>query len=328
MPESNYSLGQIHLPENKKLTNFLQKLSFLLTLFVFVLGLGTLFFSPIVGSIFILTSLPLFIEEIIGNAFQSNNSIPGYVKVFLTVVSILCSLLIFFVGISFMSGFYTIYTKQIELSIGLSFMLTGLALFLPRLKFLGRFHMAQLFAFVIFIINSMVILESLYLRSLSVKVVIPYAPLILVVTFAVLCLAIILKWPARGFMGMFTTDSISSTYAFESLLVNVTTIFIVGYIVSVLLRTGMLVSYEAIAVLAMLLIVFTVIFAWINIRLLYRLELERFVMKEELRVHNITLQLGNEDLVSKSKELQEKNNGCVDKLENREKYMNAIEKYE
>jgi hypothetical protein len=51
-------------------------------------------------------------------------------------------------------------------------------------------------------------------------------------------------------------------------------------------------------------------------------------MKEELRVHNITLQLGNEDLVSKAKELQEKNNECVDKLDNRKKYMEAIEKYE
>jgi hypothetical protein len=51
-------------------------------------------------------------------------------------------------------------------------------------------------------------------------------------------------------------------------------------------------------------------------------------MREELKAHNIKLQLGNEDLVSKAKGLQEKNNECVDKLDNREKYMEAIEKYE
>jgi len=328
MPESNYSLGQIHLPENKKLTDSLQKLSLLLSLLVLVFGTITFFFSPVIGIFIILTSFSLCIEEKIGNTFQSKNSIPGYLKTFFILISVLCSLLIISAGVLFMSGFGLIYTKQINQNIGFSFLLIGFGLLLSKLKFLGRFHLSQLFAFVILIINSMVILESLYLQSLSVKVVIPYTPLILAVTFVMSCMAIILRWPARGFMSMFTTESISSRYAFESLIVNVITIFVVGYIISVLLRTGILASYESIAVLAILLIVFTVVFAWINIRLLYRLELERFVMREELRVHNISLQLGNEDLVSKTKELQEKNNECIDKIDNREKYMDVIEKYE
>jgi hypothetical protein len=328
MPESNYSLGQIHLPENKKLTDTLQNLSLLLSLFVFIFGIITLFFSPVIGVFFILTSFPLFVEGKIGNAFQTKNIIPAYLKIFFILISVLSSLLIILAGVLFVSGFALIYAKQINQNIGFSLLLIGLGLLFPRLKFLGRFHLAQLFAFIILIINSMVILESLYLQSLSVKVVIPYTPLFLAITFVVSCLAIILRWSARGFMSMFTTDSISSRYAFESLIVNVITIFIVGYIISVLLRAGILASYEAIALLAILLIVFTITFAWINIRLLYRLELERFVMKEELKVHNINLQLGNEDLISKTKELQKKNSECVDKLDNRENYMDIVANYE
>ena len=51
-------------------------------------------------------------------------------------------------------------------------------------------------------------------------------------------------------------------------------------------------------------------------------------MKEELKVHNINLQLGNEDLISKTKELQKKNSECVDKLDNRENYMDIVANYE
>ena len=83
-------------------------------------------------------------------------------------------------------------------------------------------------------------------------------------------------------------------------------------------------TQEATAVLIVLLIVCTIIFTWVNIRLLYRFELERFVMKEELRVHNIDLKLGNEELVGKMTELQEKTKDYADKLSNQEKYKDAI----
>ena len=44
-------------------------------------------------------------------------------------------------------------------------------------------------------------------------------------------------------------------------------------------------------------------------------------MKEELRVHNIDLKLGNEELVGKMTELQEKTKEYADKLSNQEKYQ-------
>lgn len=90
------------------------------------------------------------------------------------------------------------------------------------------------------------------------------------------------------------------------------------------MRLGVYASYEATAVLIILIIVFTIIFAWLNIRLLYRFELERFVMKEELRVHNIDLRLGNEELAIKMTQLQEQTKDYADKLSNREAYKDVI----
>jgi len=125
-------------------------------------------------------------------------------------------------------------------------------------------------------------------------------------------------------MSMFTTDSISSMFAFELVIINVVLTLILGFLALVGVRIGIYASYEATAVLIVLLIVITVSFAWINIRLLYRFELERFVMKEELRVHNIDLKLGNEELVGKMAKLQETTKEYADKLSNQEKYKDVI----
>jgi hypothetical protein len=227
-----------------------------------------------------------------------------------------------------MFGFGLTYTKQINLSIGFSFLLIGLGLILPRLKASMRFHFVQLFSFTILIINFMAILGYLYLLLSPVAINVPYTPLALATTFVLLCFAILLRWPARGLIGMFTTDSISSMYALGLLIINILITFILGFLSLVGVRLGIYASYEATAVLIVLLIVCTIVFVWVNIRLLYRLELERFVMKEELRVHNIDLRLGNEDLVGKMTQLQEKNKEYADKLSNQEKYQDVTSNLE
>jgi hypothetical protein len=328
MSESTYSLGKIHLPENKKLTGILQRLSLLIALLALVFGIGALFSSPIIAFVIILASIPLFIEGEFGYSLQAKNSPPGYLKKILLVVSILCSLLVFLAGILFIFGSNLIHVKQINLSIAFNFLLIGLGLFLPRTKFPHRFHLVQSLAFAILIINSMVILEYLYLQLAPVNTSISYAPLSLEITLVLLCLAMLLRWPARGLMGAFTTDSISSMYALKLLILNVLAIFILGFIILAGMRMEMFALYEAIAVLIILLIVLTIAFSWINIKLLYRFELERFVMKEELRVHNITLKLGNEDLTSKMTELQEANKEYIEKLNNQEKYKDVVSSLE
>jgi hypothetical protein len=328
MSESTYSLGKIHLPENKKLTSVLQKLSLLISLLVLGFGIGALFSSPVVALIFILASVPLFIEGKLNHPFQSKNNILEYFRMYFLTAFVLCSALVFLAGILFMFEYGLTYTKQINLSIGFSFLLIGLGLLLSRTKFQSRFRAVQLFVFAVLIINFMAILEYLSLQLSPVKINISHGPLNLEITLVLLCLAILIRWPARGFVGMFTTDSISSMYALELLIINVIIIFILGLAILTGLRMEMYTLHEAIAALIMLLIVLTIAFAWINVRLLYRFELERFVMKEELRVHNISLKLGNEDLAKKMMELQETNREYVDKLNNQEKYKDIVSSLE
>jgi hypothetical protein len=316
MSESNYSLAKIHLPENKKLTDILQKLSLVISLFALVFAIIIFLSSPMVVIVFLLAVLPLFLESKLDPFRPVNKAL----RVSCFVVSSFSSAIVFLAGILFIFGFGLTYIKQINLSIGFSFLLIGLALVLPRVKSPTRFHAVQFFAFVILIINFMAILGFLYLQLSPVNINIPYTPLSLAITFVLLCFAILLRWPARGLMGMFTTDSISSMFALELVIVNVIIIFILGFLALVGVRLGIYASYEATAVLIMLLIVLTIAFAWINVKLLYRFELERFVMKEELRVHNIDLKLGNEELATKMTQLQETTKEYADKLSNQEKY--------
>ena len=239
-------------------------------------------------------------------------------------ISVICSLLVILAGLAFAFGFGLSYGRQIDLSVGLSFLLIGISLILPLIKLSIRFHIVHLFSFIILIINFMAILGYLYLQLSPLNTNAAYVPLSLAITFVLLCMAILFHWPARGLMGMFTTDSISSMFALELLIVNVVITFLFGAITLIGIRIGAYSSYEAAAVLVMLMIVLSIAFTWINIRLLYRFELERFIMKEELRVHNIDLKLGNEDLIGKMSKLQEKNKEYADKLSNQEKYKDII----
>jgi fluoride ion exporter CrcB/FEX len=317
MAESSYSLTKIHLPENKSLIRFLRKVSILINLAALLFGFAILFFSPIVGIVFTLAVAPLFVEGKLDPFYKHKSRV---LKILYLLFSIACSLLVVLAGIAFVFGFSLAYVKQINLSIGFSFLILGVSLLLPRTRGSLRFHVAHLFSFAILIINFMAILGYLYLQLSPSNPNAFYTPLGLAVNFVLLSAAILLRSPARGLMGMFTTDSISSTFALGLLVINIIITFVLGIITLIGMRIGIYSSYEATAVLVLLLIVVSVALAWINIKLLYRFELERFVMKEELRVHNIDLRLGNEDLTNKMSELQEKNKEYSDKLRNQEKY--------
>lgn len=65
-------------------------------------------------------------------------------------------------------------------------------------------------------------------------------------------------------------------------------------------------------------------FAWLDTKLVYKIELERFLMREQLKIHNISLALGNEDLANKVDALKKKHDEAIDKLNNKEKYREVV----
>ena len=74
-----------------------------------------------------------------------------------------------------------------------------------------------------------------------------------------------------------------------------------------------------------MLVVVAVVMAWFNIKLLYKLELERFAMKEELRIHNIHLKLSNEDMAIKMDELEKAKQKYASHLNYQDKFMDIVE---
>lgn len=326
MNENSYPLTKIHLPENRTLTKMLQKVSLAVSLFTLLLTAAILFFSPM-AIVFIPALIPLFLEgklDFLHVANEKNKSL----TFFYLSLSIICSLSVMIIGILAVLNFNFPYLKHINLITGLSFLLVSISLILPRIKSKIRFHIAHLLTFTVLVINFMTILSSLYLQFSLSNPTAFYAPLGLAADFVLLCFAILLRWPARGLTGMFTTDSISSMFAFKLLIINNIIAFLLGVLILVGIKLKNYSPYEALAILVMLFTVLSTVFAWVNIRLLYRFELERFVMKEELRIHNIDLKLGNEELVSKMSELQNRNKEITNKLEYRDKYQDAIDSLE
>lgn len=82
---------------------------------------------------------------------------------------------------------------------------------------------------------------------------------------------------------------------------------------------------ETTAIIVVLFMVLSAFLAWLNLKLLYQHELEHFVMQEELRIHNINLQLSNEDLAAKMQELETTRKQYASKLTYQDNFRDLAE---
>lgn len=275
--------------------------------------------DPLISVALILIGTCLLLEEKLAFSQIGNNS-PDRLRPVFTLASIFCATLILAFGIAQIVGLMG--EKQTFLSSGIDFSLFGVALLLPRIKASHRFHVVHLLILAIVVINMMTILNYVYqLLSPNSHVYIGNMPLTLAIMFIVAGHAIWLRWPNRGFIGMFTIDTVSSIFALRLLVIYVVFTPVVGLIGLMGLRVGLYNPYEAVAIFAILIVFLSTVLSWLNIKLLYKFELERFAMKEELRINNIDLELGSEELAVKNTELTEVNKTYVDKLNNRESMM-------
>lgn len=206
---------------------------------------------------------------------------------------------------------------QIGLFTNLSFILLGLTLTIPYASFLHhRFHPTQLMAFLIFILNLEPVLNYIY------KMLIPtlanqvsLAAFFTSWIFLLVSSAIIIRWPSRGIVSYFTTESISGSLARRTLLVNVLIIPFIGYL-------GLYVNF----VLGLVaLISMTAILSWINIRLLYSSEMENFLITQELKKHNVNLKMDNQGLAEKIQDLEVSKNRYLENLNYQDKFRDIAE---
>jgi hypothetical protein len=297
MPDSHYSLTDLHLPERKKLTGLLKKISGIASVIVIIIGAAFLVQNLLIGSF---TVLPLALAAFTLAAISVLSD---------KLISLLSAGAVFLIGILLLPE---------AIILGICFALMGTALILPRLKIDHRFRPSQLLILVVLIINTASVLGYVYQSISSSASLLITNPLYVSLIFIILCIAAAFHWPGRGFMGVFTTDTVSSLYALRLLIANISAIFILGFLILVGVESQFYNPRDAIALLAISVIVLSALLSWLNIKLLYKFELERFVMREELRIHNIGLKLGNEDLTVKMTELKEANKEYVGKLKYRD----------
>jgi hypothetical protein len=297
MPDSQYSLTDLYLPERKKLTSLLKRLSFFLGLSVLVI------------CVFYLLSLPFLAPVQI--------SLLALVAFILAVTSLLTDKLI-----STLSGVLVLLTGVFQLSsgfsVGICFILISVALILPRLKINRRFRPSQLLILLVLIVNAVSVLGHTYQAFSHFPSTLALNPLNISLIFIFLCISAAFHWPGRGFLGVFTTDTVSSMFALRLLMANMFIVFILGLLVLLVFEHKLLDPRDALALFIIVIIVLSSFLSWLNIKLLYKFELERFVMKEELRIHNIRLKLGNEDLTAKMSELKQANQEYAGKLKYRD----------
>lgn len=327
MKESSYSLSKIHLPEDKVVVKGLQKMSALAAILaimgaILVLVTANTLALSIVAFIFAAASILLETKlEVSLTSIGSSKS----QKTFFSIICLVCSVIVFSIGGIQLFNAAVSGRGGEGVGIGFCLLLIGLALMLARIKTPKRFYAIDALVFIVLIINSIMVLSNAY-QLLSIArpqlYFISFGPAII---FVLLCISILLRWPGRGFVGMFATDSISSKFSLRLLVVSLGTSFLLGLIIIIGMKNEIYPSYGAVAILVIVFMTLSALIAWINLKLLYKFELERFLMKEELRVHNISINLNNEELISKMTELEGTKNEYAQKLNYQKKVLDIAD---
>lgn len=354
MDGNTYSLSGIHLPENKALTKRLATISKTLSIVLLFCGatavVGWLLRSAILQGVFfdsfpldpmtaialMLTTISLLLEDFPRFSVPKNKQWGKNVHLASTII---LSILIIAIGIQHANYYFTtnnigldkiffnsLDTKQqAHIIISLNVVLVGLALLTARTRINHRYHLTQFLALCMLVISSTTILGYVYspfFPSSFSRIV--YMPLNAAVIFFLLSIAVSFRWSNRGFIGIFTVDSVSSNFSIQLLFSKVFFVAAVGFLSLIGAWIHVYNYHESIIVFAILTMTLSTCFAWLNTKLVYKIELERFLMREELKIHNISLALGNEELTSRMGDLEEEHKVIIDKLNNKEKYKDAV----
>ena len=114
-------------------------------------------------------------------------------------------------------------------------------------------------------------------------------------------------------------------YALRLLLVSLASAPFIGAAALLLAPAASPSLAQVTATTVVLYIALSTILAWLNLKLLYRHELEHFVMQEELRVHNIHLKLSAEDMAAQVQQLESTSQQYVSKLNYQDNFRDLAE---
>lgn len=346
---NTYSLASIHLPQRKTVTKRLQELSFILNdivlaaAFLFlvlwiihahVFNFPVLVFFrvyPLASVLFIFSGLSLLFsaKKHVFNP-QTNTKIvenpwSTWIPILLGTLTAALGLL----NVTHLNNGTILQGLYLSQYGGFCFFLIGLALIPPHTTIPHRFHITQALVFTVLFINSFTILETFY-QLLSAQPIqhIIFVPLGTAILFAFFCIGVICRWSNRGFFGNFTLDTMDSTLALRLLVINLFTAPLIGFGILFLTQNSGYNIYQIATLIITCITIVSIFLGWINIKFLYKYDLEHFLMRESLRVHNIDLKMEKASEEAKSAQLAEEKQKVVDKLSYQSKFRDVAEKFE
>lgn len=212
---------------------------------------------------------------------------------------------------------------------GFCFFILGLALIPPYTKIPHRFHITQLFIFIVSTLNVFIVLDNAYQLFSSHPIQqIVHVSLLVAFSFVFFCFGILLRWSNRGFIGNFTLDSTASVFAFRVFLINLFSAPIIAFIALFILQKTAYNLYQVLSIVAIVSTVTSSMLLWINIKLLYGHELEHLLMRESLRAHNVDLIKEDEKLQKRMDQLQQEKQEYQEKLDSQSTWQDVVEKSE
>ena len=199
------------------------------------------------------------------------------------------------------------------------------SIFLLSVKVHHRHHFSHLFAFAAVMLSAYQFFQAVYSIFIGkVALNTSYDSLLIAILLLLFSQTILLCKPDRGFLGMMTTNTTSSKVSLHFLLYFI----IIGPIATSLVLIGeikgLYPNETVIPLLVTILTVTSITMNWLNAKFLYKLELEKYLITEVLRVNNIHLETKSEDLKTQIAFLEREKEEMRDKYDTRNKLRDII----
>ncbi len=316
MPVSSYPTTNLHLPSNKTAIRVAR--------FISLIGGDVLSFAAIV----------IFFDWVMGlNTFgESLANIPVILALITSSVAIffykknnkfqLLGLPLILIGVVIITVPFSDNSASFVKN-GIVFLLIGLSLMASILKIPHRYHFMQIIALGLLVISLFTFLVSIYnFVASGTDLGVSFWESII---FFTLCQSIIFIKPDRGFVGLFMTESRSGQLARMSLLYFLTLPLCLGFIFLIMDKINLFDVNARLAFLVAVTILFSIIIIWMNVRILYSSEVEHFVMREALRINNISLEMNATDLSTKMVELEQAKQEVTKKFDNQQSLVDLMD---
>lgn len=301
----NYSPEHIHLPQSLFATKMVSMISvvsavlaLVISLWVFIHGFINIDFLALIA-VFVSCASAIFYRK-------SVQTFLGYLPTVHLVLGILIACL----------GVIDVVVLGVMVSpFGAVFIPIGLAIAITGLKLPHRFHVAQsILFFLCLTVSTVALYNGFRLLYPSLGSTVSLGVFLSSLAYAFLCLSLYLSKGDRGFVGMFTTDSLSSQLARRSLISFVISMIVISSLIYFAQKSGRLDAQLGIVLFLVLIIFLLIGIIWGNVKSLYASEVERFLMQEALRVNNISLEQHSNKLSSKVVELENAKKEVASKL--------------